>query len=46
MTAAGKVVGSFSAKGDASFAFCPGAGMYLVNLTTKKGFETRRFVIY
>jgi hypothetical protein len=46
MTAAGKVVGSFSAKGNASFAFCPGAGMYLVNLATKKGFETRRFVIY
>jgi hypothetical protein len=46
MTASGKVVGSFSAKGDASFAFSPGAGMYLVNLTTKKGFETRRFVIY
>jgi hypothetical protein len=46
VTAAGKVMGGFSAKGDASFVFDRPAGIYLVNIATKKGFETRRFVIY
>jgi hypothetical protein len=45
-TASGKVVGSYSGKGDACFMLNHGAGVYLVNLGTKKGFETRRFVIY
>jgi hypothetical protein len=46
LTAAGKVVGSFSAKGNARFVFDRGPGVYLVSCKTKKGFETRRFVMY
>jgi hypothetical protein len=46
LTASGKIVGSFSAKGDASFDLDRGAGLYLVNLVTKDGVATRRFVVY
>ena len=46
MTASGKIVGDYSAKGNAVFPFNRGAGIYLVNLATKKGFETRRVVVY
>jgi hypothetical protein len=46
LTVAGKVIGSFSGKDDAGFDFNHSPGMYLVNLVTKTGFETRRLLIY
>lgn len=45
-TIAGKVVGSFSAKGNASFAFNSSAGIYLANLAAEKGCVTKPIVIY
>jgi hypothetical protein len=44
-TVSGKVAGRFSAKGDASFILNLGAGMYIANLKTEKGFEAKRFII-
>jgi hypothetical protein len=46
LNAAGKVINSFSGKGDESFGFDRRAGLYIVNLVTKDKVATRRFVIY
>jgi hypothetical protein len=46
LTASGRVVSCFSGKDEATTTVDRGAGVYLVNLATNKGIETRRFVLY